>query len=224
MQHGGATDAGARGKRQHCKVFEDRATGEDTREQLFLGCTRRRAVCSMGARGAARVASLVLFATLFATTGGLQRAHAQQTAGKGGSAAMAMTPPQTNALPRLAAPTAAMSERGRVFYMKRFGVDELRVTRVSSGAMLEFRYLVVDPEKAKMLTDKKATPLLIDQKTRRKVGVPFMENIGTLRQSSTPVAGREYWMVFENPNRAIQAGSHVEITIGGFHVSGLVVE
>lgn len=165
----------------------------------------------------------ILFATVLATASGVVTADAQQQSGRGGSA-LTSTPPQGRAVSRLAGPAAMMSERGRVFYMKRFGVDELRVRRVSSGAMLEFRYLVVDPEKAKMLADKKAAPLLIDQKTGKRVGVPFMENVGTLRQSSTPEAGRQYWMVFENPDKAIQAGSRVDVRIGGFHVSGLIVE
>jgi hypothetical protein len=95
---------------------------------------------------------------------------------------------------------------------------------VSSGSMLEFRYRVVEAEKAKLLSDKRAAPILREQKSGIKVGVPFMENVGTLRQAPTPQDGKEYWMLFENPSKRIQTGSHVEITIGGFHVSGLVVQ
>ena len=119
---------------------------------------------------------------------------------------------------------STMGERAEMFYIRRFGVDNITVKRVSSGAMLEFRYLVLDPDKAKVLTDKKATPLLTDRKTGIKVGVPFVENVGTLRQSPTPVAGSEYWMVFENPSKRIQSGNRVDVAIGSFHASGLVVQ
>ena len=119
---------------------------------------------------------------------------------------------------------ATMGERAEMFYIRRFGVDNITVKRVSSGAMLEFRYLVLDPDKAQALTNKKATPLLTDRKTGIKVGVPFVENVGTLRQSPTPVAGTEYWMVFENPSKRIQTGSRVDVAIGSFRASGLVVQ
>jgi hypothetical protein len=116
------------------------------------------------------------------------------------------------------------SQRGELFIARRWGVDQLRVRYTSSGSSLEFRYRVVDPDKASVLSDKKATPVLIDQKSQNKFGVPQMENIGTLREATQPEAGREYWMVFQNQGKTVKPGNRVDIAIGSFRVAGLVVE
>jgi hypothetical protein len=116
------------------------------------------------------------------------------------------------------------SQRGELFIARRWGVDKLQVRYTSSGSSLEFRYRVVDPDKASVLSDKKATPVLIDQKTQNKFGVPQMENIGTLREATRPEAGREYWMVFQNQGKTVKPGNRVDISIGSFRVAGLVVE
>jgi hypothetical protein len=35
--------------------------------------------------------------------------------------------------------------------------------------------------------------------------VPSLEKLGQLRQSSTPEAGKSYWMAFSNKGRAVKA-------------------
>jgi hypothetical protein len=74
------------------------------------------------------------------------------------------------------------------------------------------------------LNDKKLEPMLIDYRARVKLVVPSLEKVGQLRQSSTPEAGREYWMAFSNPHKTVKRGDRVNIVIGTFHADGLVVE
>jgi hypothetical protein len=45
-----------------------------------------------------------------------------------------------------------------------------------------------------------------------------------LRQSSTPVAGKSYWMAFSNTGRLLKRGDRVDVVIGNFHAKGLIVE
>src|SRR4029077_19802306 len=78
------------------------------------------------------------------------------------------------------------SDRAEMYRVRRFGVDHLHVRSISSGSSLEFRYRVVDPDKAQILTDKRAKPFMIDQTTGHKLPVPTMEKIGELRQTATP--------------------------------------
>jgi hypothetical protein len=118
----------------------------------------------------------------------------------------------------------ARSQRGEMYYARRYGVDQLQVRSTSSGSSLEFRYRVLDAQKAAVLTDKRAKPVLIDQKTGNRLTVPTMEKIGELRQTAAPEEGREYWMVFANPGKAVKPGQRVDVVIGAFHVSGLTVE
>jgi len=110
------------------------------------------------------------------------------------------------------------------FYRRIWGVEILGVKPISSGAMLRFSYRVVDATKAKVLNDKRATPYLIDQKTRAQLVVPNMEKVGPLRQSSEPENGREYWMLFSNKGSLVQPGSRVDVVIGTFRAEGLTVQ
>jgi hypothetical protein len=132
-----------------------------------------------------------------------------------------------------AVPTAAVSRppyagarslRGETYIARRFGVDQLQVRSTSSGSSLEFRYRVLDAQKAAMLSDKRATPVLIDQRTGNRLTVPTMEKIGALRQVANPEPGREYWMVFANPGKLVKAGQRVDVVIGAFRASSLTVE
>ena len=71
-----------------------------------------------------------------------------------------------------------------------WGVDSLSVKWTESGEMIRFTYRVLDPGKAKALNDEKSEPSLIDPRAGVKLVVPSMENIGKLRQSMPPEAGK----------------------------------
>jgi len=110
------------------------------------------------------------------------------------------------------------------YYEGVWGVDSLTVKYTESGEIIRFSYRVIDPEKAAALNDKKAEPSLIDPQAGVKLVVPQMEKIGQLRQSSTPIAGKSYWMAFSNSGRRVRPGDRVDVRIGNFHAEGLVVE
>jgi hypothetical protein len=110
------------------------------------------------------------------------------------------------------------------YYSMVWGVDSLSVKAVESGEIIRFSYRVVDPEKAKMLNDKKLEPALVSPEKGIKLVVPSLEQVGSLRQSSKPEAGKAYWMAFSNSGRLIRKGDRVTIAIGEFRAGGLNVE
>ena len=116
------------------------------------------------------------------------------------------------------------SRRAELNYGLIWGVDSLNVKWTESGEVIRFAYRVIDPEKARTLNDKKVEPSLIDPKAGVKLVVPALEKVGQLRQSSTPVAGKSYWMAFSNKGRPVKRGDRVSIVIGNFHADGLVVD
>ena len=120
--------------------------------------------------------------------------------------------------------SAKLTPKAKTYYLAAWGVDKLKVSYTSSGNLIRFSYRVSDPNRAKALADKKATPYLLGQKSRALLQVPVMEKIGQLRQSATPEAGQEYWMVFSNKGNLIKPGDRVNVMIGAFHADGLVVE
>jgi hypothetical protein len=111
-----------------------------------------------------------------------------------------------------------------MYYQGFWGVDSLQVKYTESGEIIRFSYRVVDPEKATALNDKKVEPSLIDPQAGVKLKVPQVANIGKLRQSSTPIAGKSYWMAFSNSGRRVRPGDRVIVEIGHFRADGLVVE
>jgi hypothetical protein len=114
--------------------------------------------------------------------------------------------------------------RALMYYEGIWGIDELKVKYTESGEMVRFSWRVVNPQRAKLLNDKKTEPFLIDLQAGVKLVVPTMEKVGQLRQSSTPEAGKSYWMAFSNSGRRVKRGDHVDVVIGKFRTEGLVVE
>lgn len=117
-----------------------------------------------------------------------------------------------------------LSRRAEMYYEGAWGVDELRVKAAESGELIRFNYRVLDPGKAAPLNDKKLEPELFDAQAGVKLSVPQLEKVGKLRQQSTPKAGMTYWMAFSNPTLAVKRGHRVDVVIGSFRATNLVVE
>ena len=111
-----------------------------------------------------------------------------------------------------------------MYYEGVWGVGELRVKAAESGQLIRFDYRVLDPAKAAALNDKKMEPELLDAQAGVKLSIPQMEKVGKLRQSSTPKEGMTYWMAFSNPTLAVKRGHRVDVVIGSFRATNLVVE
>jgi len=138
------------------------------------------------------------------------------------SAAPAVQPPATAALYHFQQNRAP--RRATIYYDLVWGLDSLSVKTAESGEIIRFTYHIIDADKAKALNDKKAVPFLIDPQARVKLVIPELEQVGQLRQSSTAIAGRSYWMAFSNSGRLVKRGDRVNVVIGPFHADGLVVE
>lgn len=114
--------------------------------------------------------------------------------------------------------------RAAKYYELIWGVDSIVAKLAESGELVRFSYRVLDPVKATALNDKANTALLNDPQAGVSLVVPTMEKIGALRQSTTPEAGRSYWMTFSNKGRRVARGHRVDVVIGPFKASNLVVD
>ena len=114
--------------------------------------------------------------------------------------------------------------RAGKLYELHWGVDSISVKLVESGELVRFSYRVLDPGKARVLNDKQNDASLIDPKAGVSLVVPTMEKVGQLRQSGAPEAGRAYWMTFSNKGRRVARGDRVDVVIGTFKASNLVVD
>ena len=107
----------------------------------------------------------------------------------------------------------------------RWGIQVASLRMSAAGRLIDFRYRVIDPDKAALLGDRSVKPILIDQSSGRKLAVPTSPKIGSLRQ--TPVkltTGRIYFTLFSNSEQLIKSGSKVTVVIGEFRAENLTVE
>jgi len=111
--------------------------------------------------------------------------------------------------------------------LQRFGVKVESLRLAAAGNMIDFRYRIVDPAKARMLVDRTITPYLIEQSSGKTVEVPKSTKIGPLRQTTKygdPPADRVFFVLFGNPGGLVQPGSRVTVVVGDFRAEDLIVE
>jgi len=168
----------------------------------------------------ATVVQLALLAVFFAGSMVVPAARAQSPQGQNKDAAKpaAASTPYRNQPDRIA-------KREAAFYEAVWGIESPSIKAVESGIILRFSYHVLDPEKAKPLSDKKLNPLLVSEEKGIQLVVPSMEKVGQLRQAPHELeAGKSYWMAFSNNGRLVKRGDRVDVVIGSFHARGLLVE
>jgi hypothetical protein len=106
----------------------------------------------------------------------------------------------------------------------KWGVKILGIRLTAADKMLDFRYRVVDPEKAFLWLNRQTESYLINQSTGEKLAIPKTK-LGPLRQTSVkPLPNRDYFILFANPNRSVKLGTKVTLVLGELKIENLVVE
>jgi hypothetical protein len=103
-------------------------------------------------------------------------------------------------------------------------VESLRLT--AAGSMLDFRYRVLDAQKAAPFLNGKIQPLLLDEARSAKLGVPDTPTLGRIRQTARNGVihtDRSYFIMFGNPGKALQSGDKVALLLGQVKITDLVV-
>ncbi len=106
----------------------------------------------------------------------------------------------------------------------KWGIEIVAMRSTAAGHMVDFRYRVLDAEKAAPLFKRQTKPYLIHQSSGKALSVPNTAKLGSLRSSNTPQNGRIYWMFFSNHHRLIQKGDKVTVAIGDFLATDIYVE
>jgi hypothetical protein len=106
-----------------------------------------------------------------------------------------------------------------------WGVEIQGVRLTSADYMLDFRYRVVDVDKAAPILDRHIKPHVIVERSGYKLQVPISSKLGPLRQTQThPEEGRNYYAFFANPARHVKQGDLVTVVVGDFSVEHLPVQ
>ena len=103
-------------------------------------------------------------------------------------------------------------------------IESLRIS--AAGNLLDFRYRIIDPEKATHLVDRRNKAYMIDQASGKVLSVPTTAKVGPLRQTvryGLPKKDRIYFILFGNPH-VMKSGDKVTVVIGDFTAENIVVE
>ena len=124
----------------------------------------------------------------------------------------------------ISAKTEAKTDTTEASLEEVWGVKILGIRSTAADYMLDFRYRVVDAEKAKPLFRRKARPQVIDQTSGARMGVYSSPKTGPMRSSDIPKVDRNYFIMFANPGRFIEVGNKVTVVIDDFRVENLTVQ
>jgi hypothetical protein len=106
----------------------------------------------------------------------------------------------------------------------KWGIELIAMRSTAYGHMIDFRYRVLDAEKAAPLFVRKTKPYLIHQDSGKALAVPNTAKLGSLRNSNIPQQDRTYWMFFGNSQGLIQIGDKVTVAIGDFRAADIEVQ
>lgn len=107
-----------------------------------------------------------------------------------------------------------------------WGVELLGMRLTAGNYMMDFRFHVIDAEKALPLFDHRIKPYVIADRSNIKLPVPMAAKVGAFRPTNRGkniTSGRNYYMIFGNPDRHVKQGETVTVVIGDFTIESLLV-
>jgi hypothetical protein len=109
---------------------------------------------------------------------------------------------------------------------EQWGVEVIGISRTSGGYMLDFRFRVVDANKALPLFDHRIKPYVKAAKSDIKLPVPVGTKTGAMRPTNRGQnikADKNYYMIFANPDSFVKKGEKVSVIIGDFRAENMTV-
>lgn len=149
------------------------------------------------------------------------------TSPEGGSSYGTETEVPSDAGKEVPAGDAGKTETPRRRGESKLGIRTEGLRLSAAGYMLDFRYRVIDPVKAAPLLDKKIRPYLLDDASGAQLAVPDTAKLGQLRttgRNKVVHGDRDYFILFANPGRFVQAGNKMTLVMGDMRLEDLTVE
>jgi len=110
---------------------------------------------------------------------------------------------------------------------EQWGVRVESIRSTAAGNMIDFRYRILDADKALPLVDRRIKAYLIDEASGASLTVPNTAKVGPLRQTvkyGKPKEDRIYLVIFGNPGKFVKPGNKVTVVIGDFRAENLILE
>jgi hypothetical protein len=121
-------------------------------------------------------------------------------------------------------PSAAAKDAPPLHGEGQLGVEVVSLRRTVAGRMLDFRFRVIDPEKASVVLDRGTPAYLVHQTTGAKLEISETK-MGRMRQNTMkPEKGRTYFMLFNAAGRGVSPGDKVTVVVGEHRFENLTVQ
>ena len=105
-----------------------------------------------------------------------------------------------------------------------WGIEFVSLRLTASDQMLDFRYRILDPDKASKITRRPMKARAIHDQTGAIHNIPVTK-LGPLRSSALkPKVHRVYVILFSNSGRLVKRGDTMTVVIGDFRAEHLKVE
>ncbi|MCG8015613.1 MAG: hypothetical protein JAY97_05315 [Candidatus Thiodiazotropha sp. 'RUGA'] len=109
---------------------------------------------------------------------------------------------------------------------EKWGIEMLSLRLAAAGYMIDFRFKVLDLEKARIFFDSRIKPHLKVEKSNAKLPIPMAAKVGAFRPTNRGMnikSNKTYYMVFGNPDAHVKSGEKVTMVIGDFKAENLTV-
>ena len=107
-----------------------------------------------------------------------------------------------------------------------WGVKLISLSLSAAGYMMDLRFRVLDADKASSFFDHRIKPYVLAEQSNAKLPVPMANKVGAMRPTNRGKnikSGKNYYMMFANPDRHVRSGDKVTLVIGDFKVEHLKV-
>ncbi len=109
---------------------------------------------------------------------------------------------------------------------EKWGVKLISLNLTAAGYMMDFRFRVLDANKALPLFDYRIKPYIVVPRSGARLPVPMAAKVGAFRPTNRGKnikADKNYYMVFGNPDHHVKQGEKVNLVIGDFKADNITV-
>jgi len=106
-----------------------------------------------------------------------------------------------------------------------WGIEIVALRLAAVGRFLDFRYRVVNAEKAQVLFGPKIKPYLVDSETGHTLQVPVPPKLGPMKSTRGQAKeGRNFFIFFANPGRTSVPGHKVTVDFGPLRIKDIELQ
>jgi hypothetical protein len=116
-----------------------------------------------------------------------------------------------NQLPGVIASQAAFEEK--------WGIHISHIAVVADGGLIDFRFQVIDPDKASPVMEVETRPHLYVESTGQEVS-----SLYHIMHNHAIQAGESHYLIFNNENGAIRSGTSVSVVLGDMRLEHIIAQ